>query len=117
MGPSGEDLIDEDDTALREMMEMLFEGEGHRTSAVRGTDEALALAVRGGVVPDVIIADYNLPGELTGAEVIARLRETLRREIPAIILTGDISSDTLRKIADADCVYLSKPAEAETLIQ
>ena len=81
------------------------------------TDEAIALVVRGGVVPDVIIADYNLPGELTGAEVIARLRGTLRREIPAIILTGDISSDTLRKIADADCVYLSKPADAETLIQ
>jgi two-component system CheB/CheR fusion protein len=66
-------------------------------------------------LPDVIIADYNLPGSLTGAEIISRLREKWRREIPAIILTGDISSDTLRKIANAGCVHLSKPAEPEML--
>src|SRR5204862_5529740 len=95
----------------------LFQAEGHRTTALAGTNEALALAARGALLPDVIIADYNLPGELTGAEVIARLRNSLRREIPAIILTGDISSDTLRKIADAGCVHLSKPAEPETLTQ
>src|SRR5207253_5692601 len=88
-----------------------------RTTALAGTNEALALAARGALLPDVIIADYNLPGDLTGAEVIARLRGSLRREIPAIILTGDISSDTLRKIAQAGCVHLSKPTEPETLTQ
>jgi two-component system CheB/CheR fusion protein len=116
-GPTGAILIVEDDPAVREMLEMLFEGEGHRTTAVAGANEALALAARGALLPDIIIADYNLPGDQTGAQVIARLRESLRREIPAIILTGDISSDTLRKIADAGCVHLSKPAEPETLIQ
>ena len=114
---TGAILIVEDDPAVREMLEMLFEGDGHRTTAVAGANEALALAARGALLPDVIIADYNLPGDLTGAEVIARLRDSLRREIPAIILTGDISSDTLRKIADAGCVYLSKPAEPEMLTQ
>ena len=113
--PTAAILIVEDDPAVREMLEMLFEGEGHRTTAVAGANEALALAVPGALPPDVIIADYNLPGEITGAEVIARLRESLRREIPAIILTGDISSNTLRKIADAGCVHFSKPAEPETL--
>jgi two-component system CheB/CheR fusion protein len=116
-GPTGAILIVEDDPAVREMLEMLFEGEGHRITAVAGASEALALAARGALLPDVIIADYNLPGDLTGAEVIARLRQSLRREIPAIILTGDISSNTLRKIADAGCVYLSKPAEPEMLTQ
>jgi two-component system CheB/CheR fusion protein len=116
-GPTGAILIVEDDPAVREMLEMLFEGEGHRTTAVAGANEALALAARGALLPDVIIADYNLPGDLTGAQVIARLRASLRREIPAVILTGDISSDTLRKIADAGCVHLSKPAEPETLTQ
>src|SRR4029077_21184380 len=74
-GPTGAILIVEDDPAVREMLAILFEGEGHRTTALAGTNEALALAVRGALLPDVIIADYNLPGELTGAEVIARLRE------------------------------------------
>jgi two-component system CheB/CheR fusion protein len=117
-GPTGAVLIVEDDPAVREMLAMLFEGEGHQTTAVSGSEEALQLAARGALPSDVIIiADYNLPGELTGAEVVALLRQSLRHETPAIILTGDISSNTLRKIADAGCVHLSKPAEAETLTQ
>jgi two-component system CheB/CheR fusion protein len=117
-GPTGAVLIVEDDPAVREMLAMLFEGEGHQTTAVAGSNEALQLAALGALPPDVIIiADYNLPGDLTGAEVVARLRQSLRREVPAIILTGDISSNTLRKIADAGCVHLSKPAEPETLTQ
>jgi two-component system, chemotaxis family, CheB/CheR fusion protein len=116
-GPTGEILVVEDDPAVREMLEMLFDGEGHRTTAVADADAALALAVRGALLPDVIVADYNLPGALTGTEIVGRLREALRRDIPAIILTGDISSDTLRKIGDAGCVHLSKPAEPEMLTQ
>jgi two-component system CheB/CheR fusion protein len=117
-GPTGTILIVEDDPAVREMLELLFEGEGHRTIAVAGSREALALAARGALPPEVmIIADYNLPGDLTGAETVARLREALDCEIPAIILTGDISSDTLRKVAEARCVHLSKPAEPEILIR
>jgi two-component system CheB/CheR fusion protein len=115
-GPTGAILIVEDDPTVREMLEILFDGEGHRTTAVAGSNEALALAERGALPSDfVMIADYNLPGDLTGAEVVARLREFQRRDIPAIILTGDISTNTLRKIADAGCVHLSKPAEPETL--
>jgi two-component system CheB/CheR fusion protein len=117
-GPTGAILIVEDDPAVREMLEILFEEEGHQTTAVAGSNEALALAARGALPSDVIIiADYNLPGALTGADVVARLRESQRRDIPAIILTGDISTNTLRKIADAGCVHLSKPAEPETLTQ
>ena len=110
-------LIIEDDPTVREMLAMLFEDEGHRTTAVGSATEALELAARAVFLPDVIIADYNLPGDLTGADVIALLREKLRSDIPAIILTGDISSATLGKIADAGCVHLSKPAEPEMLTQ
>ena len=40
---------------------------------------------------------------------------SLHREIPAIVLTGDISNDTLYKISHSGCVYLAKPATAEAL--
>jgi two-component system CheB/CheR fusion protein len=116
-GLSGAILIVEDDPTVREMLGMLFEDEGHRTTTVASAQDALELAARAVFLPDVIIADYNLPGEMTGAQVIARLREKLRRDIPAIILTGDISSDTLSKIAAAGCVHMSKPAEPEILTQ
>ena len=49
--------------------------------------------------PDLILADYNLPNGMNGLQLAAKLREKLHREIPVIILTGDISTDTLRDIA------------------
>ena len=44
-------------------------------------------------------------------EVIAKLREKFRQEIPAIVLTGDISTQTLRSIASLGCTHLDKPVE------
>src|SRR5205085_7268467 len=62
MGPTGAVLIVEDDPALREMLEMLFEGEGHRTTAVSGTDEALASPFGGGVWRMAILPVTNFRG-------------------------------------------------------
>ena len=112
---TGAILIVEDDPAVREMLEILFEVEGHRTTSVPSSNAALELAAKGALAADVVVADYNLPGILTGTEVVTRLREALRRELPAIILTGDISSDTLRRIRYANCVHISKPATADVL--
>ena len=99
------------------MLEVLLVAEGHRTTAVSGSAEAFAVAARGGTAPDVIVTDYNLPGDLTGIEVIAQLRKSLRHEIPALVLTGDISTATLHAIDRAGCAHLYKPAEAEELTQ
>ena len=65
--------------------------------------------------PDVVIADYNLPKGLNGLEIIARLQKQLQHAIPAIILTGDISTDSLREIAAHGCVHLNKPVRAKEL--
>ena len=100
---------------VREMLELLFKAEGHRTATVADGRKALELTAKGTVVPDVVIADYNLPGGLSGLQTIAEMRRARRREIPAIILTGDISTGTLRKIAQERCVHLNKPANAEEL--
>lgn len=111
----GEILIVEDDPAVREMLELLFQQEGHRTVAAASGREAFALAARGTLRPDVVIADYNLPVGLTGIQVATALRATLHDEIPVIILTGDISSETLREIAQQNCLYLHKPVKAADL--
>jgi two-component system CheB/CheR fusion protein len=78
--------------------------------------KALELVARRAIRPDLVIADYNLPKGLNGLEVIAGLRETLGHEIPAVILTGDISTDTLRDIAQGGHLHLNKPVKAKELI-
>ena len=107
-------LVVEDDPSVREMLALLFASEGYRTAAAADGKQALALA-RGTIRPDLVVADYSLPNGLTGLQVIAGVREALGREIPAVILTGDISTDTMREITRRGCVQRNKPVRAEEL--
>ena len=76
---------------------------------------ALELVASGASQPDIILTDYNLPLGMNGLEVAASLRGKLNRAIPVIILTGDISTESLQKIALEDCAQLRKPAKADEL--
>jgi len=113
---SGLILIVEDDPAVRGSLEIFLRSEGHRTMAVADGDEAMALLALEGPPPDLAIVDHNLPGHLTGLEVITKLREMTRREVPALILTGDISTETLSEIDRKGYVHHGKPLEAQDLI-
>jgi len=108
-------LIVEDDPSVREMLDLLFAGEGYRTAAAVDGKQALALA-RGTIMPDLVVADYSLPDGLTGLQVAADVREALGREIPAVILTGDISTGTMRAITQRGFVQRTKPVKAEELV-
>ena len=48
---------------------------------------------------------------MNGVQVCQKLRQELDRQIPFIILTGDISTETMRDIALHDCVHLNKPVK------
>jgi two-component system, chemotaxis family, CheB/CheR fusion protein len=108
-------MIIEDDPQVREMLDLLFKAEGHRTLALADGKAALELAKNRTAEPDIVIADYNLPGGLNGLQTIAEVRHALHRETPAIILTGDISTSTLHNIVQGRCVHLTKPANADEL--
>ncbi len=110
-------LIVEDDPEVRDLLDLLLKGQGHDTATAPDGIAALDLIARGDIQPDLILADYNLPNDMNGLQVAAKLRGILHRRIPVIILTGDISTDTLRAIALGDCVQLTKPVKAEDLIQ
>jgi len=97
------------------MLALLLEGEGHRTTTAEDGRKALELAARGAIRPDLVVTDYNLPKSLNGLQVIEGLRETLDYEIPAVILTGDISTHTLREIAQGGHLHLNKPVKAKKL--
>jgi two-component system CheB/CheR fusion protein len=71
----------------------------------------LEAVARGAMRPDLVLADYNLPNGLNGVQVAQKLSQVLDGRIPFIILTGDISTETLRNIALHDCVHLNKPVK------
>ena len=114
---TGTILIVEDDPEVRELLELLLRDEGHHVTSAPDAATALELVGHGAVQPDLILADYNLPNGMDGLQATAKLREQLHRQIPVIMLTGDISSGTLRDIARGDCVQLHKPVKASELTQ
>ncbi|PXW77517.1 two-component system CheB/CheR fusion protein [Blastomonas natatoria] len=105
----------EDDPGVREALEALLTEAGHTVICARDGPSALALASEGAILPDLVLTDYNLPRGMNGVVVLANLREVLKRHIPGIVLTGDISKDALTEIELADCLLLSKPVTAARL--
>ena len=114
---SGKILVIEDDPEVRELLEIFLTDEGHVTAMAADGFAALDTVKRGKILPDLILSDYNLPGGMDGLHLIATLRETLGRPVPAVVLTGDISNDTLREIGRQNCIQLHKPMKLRELSQ
>lgn len=110
-------LVVEDDPDVRELVELLLRGEGHQVMSVPDGHAALMLVTAGRINPELVLADYNLPKGMHGLQVAAKLREALRRQVPVIILTGDISTTTMRDIEALHCVQLYKPVKLKELMQ
>jgi two-component system CheB/CheR fusion protein len=110
-------VVIEDDRELCELLELVLKEDGHRTASAPDGPAALDLFAHGGFRPDLILVDYNPPNGMDGLLVATKIRETLHRHIPVIVLTGDISTDTLRRIASEDCVQFNKPVKAAEVMQ
>lgn len=109
-------LIVEDDAELLELLGNLLKSEGYQVAMAIDGVAAIESVTHGGVQPDLILADFNLPGSINGLQMIARLRKKLHRSIPAIVLTGDISRQTSRDVAFEHCTQLNKPAKLKEII-
>jgi len=100
---------------VRDLLELFLNDEGYRVTAAPDGVSALILMTHGAVRPDLILADFNLPNGLNGLQVIAKIRERFHYQVPGVILTGDISTGTVRGIALQDCVQFAKPVKLKEL--
>jgi two-component system CheB/CheR fusion protein len=98
---------------VRDLLTSILHDDGHRANAAPDGPAALTLAAS--IRPDLVITDYNLPGGMDGLQVVARLRETLGPRLPVIVLTGDITTESLKAIAAHNCRHLSKPVRPKDL--
>ena len=112
---SGAILVVEDDPDVRELLVRVLTDEGHCAIAAADGEAALALVARGAIRPEIILADFNLPKGMNGLSLGDLLREALGLALPVIILTADISTETLRDIAARGCLQLHKPVRVADL--
>jgi two-component system CheB/CheR fusion protein len=109
-------LVVEDDPELLTLLAEALAGEGH--AVITATDgEKAAEAIASAGAPDLVLADYNLPGARTGLGVVAAVRARFGIALPALILTGDTATRTLRDIAAGRALQLSKPVQLGVLAE
>ena len=114
---SGSILVIDDDPEVRDLIGSMLRIEGYNARTASDGVEGLELVLQHIIQPDLILADYNLPGGMNGLQVVDSVRKIARWEIPAIVLTGDISLETLRDIAVGSCLHLNKPVKVGDLIK
>jgi len=109
-------LIVEDDPEVLDLLDMMLRDRGHET--ILAPDGPTALAMLAGDAakpPDLVLTDYNLPGGLNGLALTEKLRLAVDRDVPAIVLTGDISTLAMRRISQRDVLHLAKPVTIDRL--
>jgi two-component system CheB/CheR fusion protein len=108
-------LVIEDDPELRELLDLLLTADGYQVVTAFDGHAGLKLIAGAALQPDLILADFNLPNGMDGVEAIADIRARLRYNVPAIILTGDISTLALTHIRLQDCLHFTKPIRSGEL--
>jgi signal transduction histidine kinase/CheY-like chemotaxis protein len=107
----------EDDPAVREATSSLLEIYDFSVSAAANSEEATRLIRDLKAVPDLVIADYRLPMNRTGIDVVREVRQLLAADIPGIILTGDISAKIRQEASRHHLAVLHKPVAPEKLVE
>jgi two-component system, chemotaxis family, CheB/CheR fusion protein len=109
-------LVIEDEDGMRELLRIGLEQMGHIVAATGSAAGAIEIIRDAKFTPDIVLADYNLSQGLNGLEAIEEIRGIVGRQIPALILTGDISSNALRKYAQKKIPHINKPAKLREVI-
>ncbi|MDG3042795.1 chemotaxis protein CheB [Roseicyclus marinus] len=113
---TGTILLVEDEEPLRGLLAEILEKGGHQVIALSNSKSAAEWASSAGTVPDLVLTDYDLHGSATGLKLAQDLPEILGTAVPTVILTGDITSDTLTRIAASSCHQVTKPVMPDVLL-
>lgn len=82
---------------------------------VTGQSDREALTKLNGSKPDLIISDYHLKEGRSGIDAIDELHEAFGGQIPAFLISGDITQERLRETHGATHHLLHKPVNPMTL--
>lgn len=105
----------EDDSRVAVAVARLLLLQGYDIISAASADEAIQV-IEDGLVPDLILTDYHLPGEITGDRVIAQIEARLGFRPPTIMLASvpDLRAEEMQSIANRIFV---KPADMDIVLR
>lgn len=113
---TGTVLLVEDKQPLRDLLTEVLTNEGHTVISKSTAQEALTWAGGNAPVPDLLLTDFDLHGGVNGLSLANDLPYVLGGAVPTVILTGDITSETIRQIGATGFVQVVKPVLPEVLL-
>lgn len=108
-------LVVDDDRDAREALAGLLRQWGWRVITAESGDQALVALGDNPPHLDVVITDYWLAAAELGTHVIERVRAACGGNIPAIVVSGDITADLRESMQVASLQLLQKPLQAAKL--
>ncbi|MFO1317912.1 MAG: ATP-binding protein [Burkholderiales bacterium] len=100
-------LVIDDEEAVREGMRQTLVA--WRCTPMIAADADAAVAACAGNPPDAMVVDFRLPEGRSGIDAIDTVRAAVGRGVPAIIVSGESTSDQIGRIRDAGFTLLHKP--------
>ncbi|MFO0417550.1 MAG: response regulator [Pseudomonadota bacterium] len=107
-------VIIEDDILAAVALAQLLEGEGFEVRSFGTADEALESVLAS--PPDILIADWDVPGETSTAEVAQLLRKTAPNTKVVFLSGYDPAELRQLNVASEEVEYLSKPIQYDRFI-
>jgi PAS domain S-box-containing protein len=107
-------LLIDDDEAVLDSTSLFLEVSGFRVLVAADAARALELAVK--EKPDLVITDYGLAQRDTGLDLLRNIRSRLRRNVPAIVITGDTSLQRTSAMG-SDVEIVCKPLDPQLLLE
>ena len=105
----------DDETDIREALELLLTGWGYDAVVAGSAVEAIAKLEQERKRPELVVADYRLKLGHTGADAILAIRHVWGGDVPGFLLTGDTGPDRLREAAASGFEVMHKPIQPEKL--
>ncbi len=108
-------LVIDNEEAIRAGMTGLLNGWGCEVRAAGCMESVEKIVCGEGFVPDLAIVDYHLDDDVTGIEVLRRMKSDLEIGVPSIIVTADRSEEMRSLVRSEGYALLKKPLEPQRL--
>lgn len=108
-------LCVDNDPAVLVAMRTLLQGWSCEVLTASDIGSARAAIARRGALPDVVLMDYHLDGEVTGLEVLQTLSSDMGGHLPAILITANYTDGVRKAAKELGCPILNKPVRPGAL--
>lgn len=102
-------LVIDDEALIRKATASTLEEWGCAALLADSAENAIDLLQQNNFIPDIILSDYRLRENKTGVDAIQKVNQFCKKDIPAIIVTGDTAADRLQEAKDSGYHLLNKP--------